>query len=299
MFSVAVSGPKARDIAISHPKYGALTQGTIFTCAVADSYDHCETFGLVITARCDAANDKVWCYNYVPIVHLDDWVHRDGRLILAGRLLADSSGALRKALSEAALSPAILETEQPRTLLDTIFDPTKASAKVLRARERFAEVCERYELANDAFLAAPADGTCLKIAKVVPHLKDNVVAELVHQRLAGYYFFDRVAPDRADTGYVALLRQVQILPKRLAHEIARGLAPEQFSELCAAQPAFSSSLFFSSQDLAMPIALVSSPHIEHFMQSFALLFSRIGINDPDPSYVAELWTRQASVVEAK
>jgi hypothetical protein len=55
----------------------------------------------------------------------------------------------------------------------------------------------------------------------------------------------------------------------------------------------------SLDDLAMPISIVTSPNIEHFMQSFALLFSRIGIDAPDPSYVAQLWTRQPSVTEAR
>ena len=109
------SDPNSRKAVVVYPEGGPPTQGTIFSCAVAENYVGCQTCGLIITARCDAANDKVRCYNYVPVVTLNDWVHRDGRVILAERLMAETLGGLRGTLTDAGLSASILETEEPST----------------------------------------------------------------------------------------------------------------------------------------------------------------------------------------
>ena len=80
---------------VTFPNPGPMTQGTIFSGAVAEDYNGCETFGLVITARCDVANDKAETYNYLPVVRLNDWIHRDGRLILGERLQKEAEAGLR------------------------------------------------------------------------------------------------------------------------------------------------------------------------------------------------------------
>ena len=42
----------------------------------------------------------------------------------------------------------------------------------------------------------------------------------------------------------------------------------------------------------MPVGTLPSPLIEHLMQTFSLLFVRIGLDDIPPSYLHELWERQ-------
>ncbi|ARK80125.1 hypothetical protein BOC40_06590 [Burkholderia pseudomallei] len=39
--------------------------------------------------------------------------------------------------------------------------------------------------------------------------------------------------------------------------------------------------FRDADDYALPVAKLASPWIEHLMQNFALLFSRIGVRDND------------------
>ena len=157
------SDPNLRQAVVVYPEGGPPTQGTLFTCAVAENYAGCETFGLIFTARCDAATDKVRCYNYIPVVTLNDWVHRDGRVILADRLMAETVGGLRNALTDAGFSPSILETEDPRTILTTLFAPGGAAPKVAKARDRFAQLCDRHALAVSGLSSAPSDAACLRI----------------------------------------------------------------------------------------------------------------------------------------
>ena len=278
---------------VLQPRSGPLTQGTIFRCGVAEEYAGCSTHGVVITARCDAANDKVRVYNYLPVVRLDDWLHRDGRIIIADRLTAETLGQLRNTLRETNYSVSILESESPRSVLTTLFPASdKKSAK---ARCKFEELCRRYELAERGILSAPGDSVCLRMAEVAPKLKDAVLTELVHQRLAGYYFLDRVEPDGEDTGHVVLLREIQAMPRAVAEWVSEGIDAKQFAEICKTLPRVRACLRVGPDDLAMAVGVVRSPNLEHLMQSFSMLFGRIGIADPDPGYVSGLWTRQPSV----
>jgi hypothetical protein len=44
---------------------------------------------------------------------------------------------------------------------------------------------------------------------------------------------------------VALLRQVQVLPRALAHKIGCGLPQEDFREICESQPALCGCMSFA------------------------------------------------------
>src|SRR4051812_2826386 len=105
------------------PKLGSLTQGTIFSCARAEDYDGCRVHGLVITARCDIAQSKVPVFNYLPIVTLDDWIHRDGRSILCDRLRRSVIGQMKRVLRSCGHAESILQTELPRAILTALFPP--------------------------------------------------------------------------------------------------------------------------------------------------------------------------------
>ncbi len=158
-------------------------------------------------------------------------------------------------------------------------------------------MCRRYDLALTALASAPSEAICLEIAKVAPKLKDALVRELVHQKLGGYYFLNRIEPDGDDKGYVVLLREVQIIPRMVAHAVGKGVDFRQYAEMCNDEPSLRGRLDIERDDLAMPVGMMRSPNLEHLMQSFSLLFGRIGLEDPDPSYVSGLWVRQPSVSE--
>ena len=100
------------------PREGEFTQGTVFSCAYAEDYPDVVIYGLVITARCDAAQDKTPIFSYIPAVSLHDWMLCDGANIAMDRLGADCQGNLRKALKDAELSESLLETKA----LDEIYE---------------------------------------------------------------------------------------------------------------------------------------------------------------------------------
>jgi hypothetical protein len=159
---------------IAYPQRGPMTQGTIFTCALAGDYVGCSTSGLILTARCDIAHEKARVLNYIPVVSLDDWLHRDGRVILAQRLLAECVGGMRSTLKDGGFSPAILEAESPRAILETLF-PDNGGRKL---RERFEKLCLRFELASQCLNSAPSDKLSISVGNDVPKARESYCRNL-------------------------------------------------------------------------------------------------------------------------
>jgi len=280
------------DTVIAYPRKGPMTQGTIFTCAAAEDYPGCRTCGLVLTARCDIAHDKVRLLNYLPMVGLDDWLHHDGRMILALRLMSEAAGAMRGVLKDGGFSAGILETEHPRAIFDTLF-PNGSDRKL---RDRFEKGCVRFELASRCFSSTPSEQLSVNLGHEAPKLRDALLSELVHNNLGGFYFLRSIEPSGSDLGHVVLLREIQSLPRELAHAIADGLSPDVYENMCHSSPSFRHKLSITPDDFSYPLGQLLSPHLEHLLQTFAWLFSRIGLPDPDRAYVDGLWNRQPTVI---
>jgi hypothetical protein len=157
------------------PTLGAIDQGTIFTCGCAEDYDGCTVHGLVITARCDIAQDKVPVFNYIPVVTLDDWLHRDGRVILSSRIERHHMGSLRNMLKNAGHADSILNVQAPRSVLKTLFPEEETGKKARKARQAFADAVEHYELAVKCTSSSPIHRDILTLAKTHKSALDTLI----------------------------------------------------------------------------------------------------------------------------
>lgn len=284
---------------LTHPKLGLLTQGTLFTCAAAEDYPGCNVYGLIITARCDVAQNKVAVFNYLPVVSLDNWIHRDGRIILCDRITKTLLGRMRRALKSANFSESIMLTESPEAILETLFPPDLSDRSKQKARSAFQELVRDYRQAVEAHESEPSRSLVKQLANQHAGERDSLLRELVHQKLNCYYFLPSITPTGSDEGYVVLLREIRHVPRDLAAQIGEGISADEYAALCATKSHFSGRLSFEHEPFGMPVGLLQSPHTEHLMQVFSMLFSRIGLPDPDHSYVENIWGKLASIGEAR
>jgi hypothetical protein len=224
---------------------------------------------------------------------VDDWLHRDGRVVLTNRLIADVTNGLRNLLRENQYSLSVLETETPRSILDGLFGPT--NGREHKHRLKVEKLCEQHDIAVRALLSAPAELACLEVAEAVPKLRDAVLKELVSQSLSGYYFLSCVEPQGDDKGYVVLLREVQTMSREVAAAVAEGIDAQQLAASSTLASTRRVALDIGPDEIAMPIAALQPPHIEHLMQTFSTIFTRIGLPNIDAAYVANLWDRQPSI----
>ena len=274
---------------LRQPRYGEITQGTVFSCAYASRYEDCEVHGLAITARCDVAHDKFPVLNYLPVVRLEDWLREDGLDLLIADEQKRQSGILRQLLKRGNVSSSLLQGV-PLDQIATVHFPTNVRTK---KEKRLAEEFRGHIELIKAFKVLIRDSDNCKILAWFRTHRLQQIEELIRRLgrhlVLGHYFFETLSPDTgAKTGHVCLLREVATLSRTVAQELGRGVSQTKYERLCAANSL--SGLSFTCSDFAMPVAEFGSPTIEHVLQSFSNLFTRIGVAETTEDAISSIIT---------
>lgn len=275
---------------INRPLLGTLTQGSIFTCACAEGYTDRAVYGFVITARCDVEQDKFPILNYLPTVTLNDWIHRDGFNILHSRLSAELSGNILNTLLQSKISTSILDSQSLRDIEILFFKPPFFSPEAKSQAARFSALIDRHELLAQILDEYPKSAH--NLYAINEKQSSSLLKELVQQKITGFYFLPSVYDSNDDVGYVINLREVRHISRMAAQKIADGLDASEGRAFCA-----ENGLSFEVEDFAMPIGELSSPAVEHVLQTFSNLFGRIGLDDPPKSYVEQICARRPKFEE--
>ena len=262
------------------PKENEFTQGTVFSCAYGENYEKFPVYGLVITARCDAIQDKVPVFSYLPIVPLASWILVDGASLVLDRIEADCLNTLRNILKDAQLSNSLLRSKSPHEIYDAHFRMHESDKNRKKQCNKFLEVAQKY--IKTRALQGKQVNTQLIKEHLLQHqiLVDAVIKELTSHRLAGCYLLRNVKSlEEGECGdYVALLREVHHIPTSVAKLISKGVLAEDFPDKISSNTC---PQFRLKDDISLPVCKLKSPWIEHLMQNFSLLFSRIGVKDND------------------
>lgn len=267
---------------LSDAKIGKLNQGVIFTCGRAERYRDVPVFGLVITARCDIDQEKYPVLNYLPVVGLDEWLRFDGFDLLQAQVRKDCAAKLKELITGHGIAESVLTAHTPRELLQDFCSGVNKKQKEI---SRFEACVERHEMAFSELDVFDHKKYSEFFEKFAP-FKSALVSDLIKQKISGYYFIPDVYQDGDFKGYVALLREVTFIPRKIAIQIARGVEKNGLQADDAAN--VEAFLSFDKDDFAMPISQIPSPHIEHILQSFSFMFGRIGLPDADPELISRM-----------
>ena len=266
---------------------GEFAQGTIFTCGVSESYPDVPALGMLITARCDTAQDKAEVYNYIPVIPVDAWIVKDGLELVARRSSANEFGLMKKALVDAAMSPSIIDLIDHNTILSEL--QAGVSKNEMAITKRFQNALQSFRESNDILNTSGRTRTnALSYLENNTGLYKSVIKELMTNTIAEFHYLERSEIGEETRGYVALMREIRFISAALGKRIAIGLDAQEFG---ASGDAFAPGLnhirFSAQHDFAMPLSSVSSPFIELIMQRFAILFSRIGVDDIPKDRITE------------
>lgn len=260
------------------PLENEFTQGTVFSCAYAEDYPETPCYGLVITARCDAAQDKTPIFSYIPVVPIDDWMLCDGASIAMDRVHAECLNTLKNHLMAASLSESLLETKTLDEIYESHFRP-KENEKAWTTRcVKMKESIDTY-VRNQQLRSLSGSREKRRLHLVANSKKvDAVLKELSGNRLNGFYLLRNMPLlNGIEVNSVALLREIHHIPTTLAREIVGGLCKDDWE--ARSDSTLQCPRFVASDDLATPVAKLKSPWIEHVMQNFTMLFARIGVAD--------------------
>jgi len=271
------------------PKQGQFTQGTIFSCGYAEKYTNKTVYGLVITARCDAAQLKVPIYSFIPVVSLRDWIFRDGADILLRRIIDDAENSLKNILREIDISASILRTTPKNEIIEKLLKPLAIKDRRFEKNlNKFSQASLLISECEKALLEFDQDLICQCLNKS-PKTLEKLIKELSSNKTMGHYLLRTLPTLEGDSGdHVALLREVHHIPNTVAQRMIKGISKADWmneSIELSQCPAF-----ISNEDYCMPLGKLRSPWIEHVMQNWAMLFSRIGVEDIDSNSVKESLT---------
>lgn len=265
------------------PKAAQFTQGTIFSCAYAEQYPSAAVYGLVITARCDAAQDKAPIYSFVPVVSIKEWMLVDGADIVLDRHIQDHQNTRKNILLGLGLSDSLLKTKTTAEIVEGHLRKKAEEDKRLSPKLTQFETCSSQIDEASSALSTKTASEVLACLKKAPKHVDAVIKELAGNRVLGHYLLRGMPRLYDDTGtdHVALLREIHHVPSGIAKKIAQGVpmngAAGGTYSLCPR--------FTAEDDYCAPVARLRSPWMEHLMQSLTLLFSRIGVDDVDAKSV--------------
>ena len=261
------------------PRENEFTQGTVFSCGYAEAYQTSSVYGLVITARCDAAQEKAPMFSYIPVVSLQDWILSDGATIIMERIGADCRNKVKNYLREEKLSDSLLLTKELDEIYETHFKPKESEKGWEKKCLKLKTAIEDFK-SNDDLIEISTKEQRRQHLTTYPAQTECVIKELSGHKLSGFYLLRNVPMlDDSKGNFVALLREIHHIPSTLAREIVTGLTKSSW--LQRAENTASCPRFWGEDDLAAPVAKLKSPWIEHLMQNFSLLFSRIGVVDND------------------
>jgi len=269
-----------KSLMFERPRENEFTQGTVFSCAHAEDYLEASVYGLVVTARCDAAQDKTPIFSYIPVVSLHDWILGDGANIVMDRLSSECQSTLRSALKDASLSDSLMGTKSVDEIYESHF-------KVRENDKEWRKRCPKIQASIDMYKKT-------QLLRVVNNNKDErkaqlktntatvdaVVKELSGNRLTGFYLLrDMPSLNGDESNYVALLREIHHIPTVLIRKMVQGISKQAWP--MDENGKLHCPKFVGADDLAAPVAKLKSPWIEHVMQNFTMLFARIGVADND------------------
>lgn len=251
---------------VQAPKLRSITQGSIFNHAARQDYAG-SVLGLLISARCDFAQNKQDRYIYVPMVEATCWI--DSYIIprLFVELRTSIYGAMKEILKQEKHGSASIDVFGPLAAANLLAG-TKAHGKYLTKAEELTKV--------DTMLSVGKFDKTLLSLKAIRSKTDD----LINNKIEGFFFLDNVI-DYQDSNtslgaFVAILSEPSLIPRTVAIGIADGLDHEAvFSEShmyrCIAPQA---------GEMSYVLCNVKSPYIELALQKFSSLYSRIGIEDP-------------------
>lgn len=242
--------------------------------------------GVVITARCDIAQNKYPILNFVPAVPLSDWFRKDGLSLLVDSERKTTLAKVTNILKEARVSEALLTAVSLAEIAEKHFpknQPAQTSKKLVsRFEQAAAEMSDFNELLQTDDSNKIFDWFATERAKNVKKMIDR----LSKHDVSGYYFLEHLDNDGDQIPFVCLLRDVTAISRNLSEKIAGGLSRQALE--IHPNKVEKGHLNISSEDLAMPVSCIGSPTIEHLMQTFSSLFGRIGLEDPDTDLLEKI-----------
>ena len=249
-----------------------LTQGAIINNCIAEDFSECETYGCVITPRCDLANKgKVSTFHYLPIVDFETWVIKVVKPMLLKEYTNNLKEKINSKLRIAGAGENLIDVFQEKNII------LLAGKEKMKSKDfnDFEIICNQYYDGDDV-------GEKMYLAETKHYKK--LLEDLVKNNIHGYYLIESwEAPKKYKIIVLRDVRRMSIATRaKYENWEDRGFEDESFYR----KNDVSNHVFYS--DYYRIVSCLKSPFIENIMQSFSYNFTRIGVPSFDVSIIDDL-----------
>lgn len=262
-----------------------LTQGTVISSLRSKKYFGEECFAVIITARCDLANNKVGKVFFLEALPLDEWVLSQSGMqyVLIGscKNIVDE---IEKLFTNYGLDWETIRTfslDEFNTVVDSIVTVRKDKERIKELYGKYVEITKEYTNKDD------------RKNVIRNHKKDvcNSVNKIVSGQNTHYVYIpsDGVSCDFKN-GLIVDLQEVDYFDLEEIEDLISCTIDVQNDDLSDEKKIYYNKKFYIYEGVgyAIPTCNIKSPWIKYLMQHFSNVFSRIGIDTPRKEHVNKM-----------
>lgn len=270
-----------------------IKQGAIINNIYSELYEDLNCSGIVVTANCDIAQKKVKKIHYITLITLEDWLLNEGIYIITKDYLKTIIGDLKKWMSDNDYEPEYIYDLGPKKLqilVEKTENNNKKKNSILNKIEDWIDVnkIEDNKIANSDYEKYIKNMLNEKYSK---HKKEKLKL-IIENKISGYYYIpnNELSLGSELLGYIVNLRDIQSIDIKTAELLEHNkIDLLDNKELLKMEPDLWRNFKLNDKNqFAIIVSYLDSPRIEHLMQHFSLMFTRIGLTDINEKYRTEV-----------
>lgn len=255
------------------------TQGSIIADIRSEKYENLRCKGIIISARCDFAQDKIKQFHYLSAMDIKEWVFGELYYAIVEECIKSEKGQIRKCAEKYRLDFDTLESFGYEKMKEVL--KHHVSKKELSSALESCEKCER----NEEMLVVKdrkkqreflGDKACKK--KFV-----NKVNALLCSAYPKFAFIPQKGYMNSESLIQGLVVDLQDI-HQIDMKFKKGLLNNEYDYQLIKDDGIRKELnryffFENEEDFIIIEGMVQSPWIEYILQMFAHSFIRIGVDN--------------------
>lgn len=265
----------------------SITQGTLITSIRSEKYCGINCFGIVITARCDLANNKIQKIFYLEAIELEKWIlSKSGFDNMINNTLKNVSNALEKNMSDNGLEWDVAKNFSMDEFAKIVDEGLESNAN--QKKNKMKNDFKKYK--NYINSSISTDEKKLILQEQIKDVKSAMINIANGQNSYYVYIPPEAIDNNVQYGIVVDLQQLDYFDMDIMKDLSECSIDIKNRDLNKEKIELYDKRFFLSDSPGYSIALcnMKSPWIEYLMQHFSNLFARIGVDNPSKEDISAI-----------
>lgn len=265
-----------------------VTQGTIIEDIRSAKYSNIHCKGIVISARCDLAQEKIYNFHFLTAMNIEDWIYE----VLFFDTIKDEMKNCYSQLKEFAKKngydyETMLQLGYKKTRL--VIDRSGLKKKEKENIQKVLDAWENYGKSLSDEVSRKARKDILK--KVSVKKIRAALTRLYNSHYPKYCFIPQKAYQAGESsvlGLVVDLQDVHQMDIKIINEILENKIDYQIVHEEPKRRKINENFFFENKgDFVIADSCIKSPWIEYLLQCFTISFTRIGVDNAETIEIEE------------